>query len=180
MSLVHCWRCRKIVSSSASNNTQSFLSLAASSQLSLVIKEGIREAEYEILESIEPHLNSSKGPGQRNAIALWACLWSLILMYRDRMAAYNQYLNQPLAAYSEAFELMSATKHLYDIITAHYAVLFHPSTPLHFDCRLDGNFDLLGRNDSLRRAFDVARNEAFNFCKEIMQCSRRRVLMRYR
>lgn len=139
--------------------------MAACSQLLLIVKEGIREAEVEILEALEPHLYSSKGPGQRNAIPLWACLWSLILMYRDRMAAYNQYLNQPLAAYSEAFELMSATKHMYDIITAHYAVLFNPSTPLHLDCSSDGNFDLLGRNEGLRREFDVARTEVLNFCK---------------
>ena len=83
------------------------------------------------------------------------------------MAAYNQYLNQPLAAYSEAFELMSATKHLYDIITAHYAVLFNPSTPLHLDCSMPGNFDLLGSNEGLRRAFDITRAEALNFCNRI-------------
>lgn len=166
MRLVHCWRCRKIVSSSGTNNTQNFLSLAASSQLLLIIKQGIYEAEFQILAGLESYLYSSKGPGQRNAIPLWACLWSLILMYRDRMAAYNQYLSQTtLPAYSDAFELMSATKHLYDVITAHYAVLFYPSTPLHLDCHLNGNFDLLGRNESLRSAFDTARVEAFSFCK---------------
>ena len=165
MSLVHIWRCRKLVFSSAPHSKQTFLSIAASSQLLLVTKEGIREAERDILDALEPLVNSSKGPGQRNAIPLWACLWSLILMYRDRMAAYNQYLSQPLAAYSDAFELMSATKHLYDIVTAHYTVLFYSSTPLYLDCRLDSNFDLLGRSDGLRCAFDIARNEAFGFCK---------------
>jgi hypothetical protein len=142
--------------------------MAACSQLLLIIKEGIREAEIEILEGLEPHLQGSKGPGQRNAIPLWACLWSLILMYRDRMAAYNQYVPQTLAAYSEALKLTSATNHLYDIVTAHYALLFNPSTPLHLDCKLDDNFELLGRDENLRNAFDVARNEAFNFCKPVI------------
>jgi hypothetical protein len=170
MSLIHCWRCGKTVSSSGANNAQNLLSLAVCSQLLLIIKKGIREAETEILEGLEPHLYSSKGPGQRNAIPLWACLWSLILMYRDRMAAYNQYLGQPQAAYSEAFELMSATKHWYDIITAHYAVLFNPSTPLHLDCGVEENFDLIGRSENLRSTFDIARTEALNFCKRNPPC----------
>jgi hypothetical protein len=65
-----------------------------------------------------------------------------------------------------AFEVMSATKHFYDIVTAHYVVLFGPSTPLHWNLDEDRTFDLLGRNPNLRRAFETVRTEARKFCKK--------------
>jgi hypothetical protein len=111
ISLIHCWRCQKHVTSFGSFGEKASVSLAASSQLLLVCKEAILTLEYEILGAIEQHLHGSKGPGQENAIALWAVLWSLILMYRDRMAAYAQYEFPNTSTYSGEHSRSTPTSH---------------------------------------------------------------------
>jgi len=163
ISLIHCWRCQKHVASCGSFGSQVPVSLAASCQLLLVCKEAILTLEYEILGALEQHLHGSKGPGQENAITLWAVLWSLILMYRDRMAAYAQYDFPNTSTYSVAYDVMSATRHMYEIITAHYAALFHTSTPLHWDLSLRRNFERLGKDEELRTTFEIVRGECWNF-----------------
>jgi hypothetical protein len=66
-----------------------YLSRAAQRQICAVAKQGIQEAEFAILSSLEDLVYNSKGPSQINVIPLWACLWSLILMYRDCLAVYQ-------------------------------------------------------------------------------------------
>lgn len=68
-----------------------FISNAVSSQLFVVVKRGICAAEPSILQALETLLCGAKGPGQRNSLALWACMWSLILTYRDCVATYKLY-----------------------------------------------------------------------------------------
>lgn len=77
--------------SNSPTGTKRFISSALSSQILVVVKRGISSAEISILETLETLLYGSKGPGQRNALPLWASLWSLILTYRDCMVTYKLY-----------------------------------------------------------------------------------------
>jgi len=70
-------------------------SKAVSSQILRLIKEGIRNEELIILKRLEKLMRGAKGPGEANMIPLWACLWSLILTYRDCMIVYKQYSLAP-------------------------------------------------------------------------------------
>jgi hypothetical protein len=76
-------------------------SKAVSSQILLVIKEGIRKEELLVLKYLEKLMYGAKGPGEENMIPLWACLWSLILTYRDCMNVYNQYSLAPRSNYKQ-------------------------------------------------------------------------------
>jgi hypothetical protein len=60
-------------------------------QLIIVVKNGIRAAEINVLRNLQPHLQGIKGPGKENMIALWACLWALIATYRNCMAYYKNF-----------------------------------------------------------------------------------------
>jgi hypothetical protein len=66
------------------------VSKATSRQILMIVKEGIREAESVILKALEKPMYGASGPGQKNMIPLWACLWSLLLTYRDCMVVYKQ------------------------------------------------------------------------------------------
>ena len=70
-------------------------SKAVSSQILHVIKKGIRKEELYVLKCLEKLMYGAKGPGQENMIPLWACLWSLILTYRDCMDIYKLYSSAP-------------------------------------------------------------------------------------
>jgi hypothetical protein len=61
--------------------------------------------------------------------------------------------------------VIGISRHMYDIITANYAALFRESSPLHIDWRVKGNFDLIGRSDVLREAFEKLRSEFYQFCE---------------
>ena len=93
LKLLRCWRSifQVRLYSESDDDTPMIHSSAISNQILLVIKEGICSAEFTILDIIEKLVYGSKGPGQDNLIPLWACLWSLILTYRDCMVTYKKW-----------------------------------------------------------------------------------------
>jgi hypothetical protein len=87
--LVHVWRSNKKVVSGNGLFNGCLVSKAASSQILQIVKEGIRETEFMILKALEKPIYGASGPGEKNMIPLWACLWSLMLTYRDCMVVYK-------------------------------------------------------------------------------------------
>jgi hypothetical protein len=63
--------------------------------------------------------------------------------------------------------VVGASKHMYNILTTNYAALFRQSSPIYVDWRKEGNFDLVGRSDALRRSFDDLRTQITMFCELI-------------
>jgi hypothetical protein len=45
--------------------------------------------EAEILAEIDKRVYGSEGIGRQNPIALWVCLWTLILSYKDQRIFLN-------------------------------------------------------------------------------------------
>jgi len=60
-----------------------------------------------------------------------------------------------------------ASKHMYNVLTTNYSALFRPSSPFYIDWHKDGNFDLIGRDEALRTAFDNLRAQIHLFCELI-------------
>jgi hypothetical protein len=95
LKLLHCWRSGKIVPSNSDDPSEYWAPKAVSSQLLVVIKKGIRAEEMFVLKQLEKLMYGGSGPGQHNMIPLWACLWCLILTYRDCMAVYKKFKGAP-------------------------------------------------------------------------------------
>lgn len=183
LNLVHCWRSDKMVVAGNSELNGQLAPKAISSQILQVIKDGIREAESVILKALEKPIYGASGPGEKNMIPLWACLWSLILTYRDCMVVYKQYslakrLNTRGPQCSDSQLLIDASKYLYDILTANYSALFRVSSPLYLDWRIGTNFDLIGRSQILKAAFYELRNEFFRFYETESQLSAEDLLLK--
>jgi len=71
------------------------VSKAVKNQIVVLIKTAIREEEFFIHKKLDGLIYGGKGPGKKNMIPIWACLWSLILTYRDCAAVYKQYARAP-------------------------------------------------------------------------------------
>ena len=63
--------------------------------------------------------------------------------------------------------VVGASKHMYNILTTNYAALFRQSSPIYIDWRKEGNVDLVGRSEALRRSFDDLRTQIIKFCELI-------------
>jgi hypothetical protein len=61
--------------------------------------------------------------------------------------------------------VIGISKHMYDIITVTYAAPSREPPPPYIDWRVEGNFDLIGRSDILREAFENLRTEFCHFCE---------------
>lgn len=95
LKLVRCWRCTYYDLSNSDDDNSVLASKAVKNQILLVLKEGMETEERLILKALHKLLYGAKGPGENNMIPLWACMWSLILTYRDCMAVYKQYAISP-------------------------------------------------------------------------------------
>lgn len=74
---------------------QAIASCAVHTQVSFVSKLASQPVEAEILAILDKLLFSSGGIGPSNHLALWTCLWSLILMYRRLVRSYKAFLQFP-------------------------------------------------------------------------------------
>jgi hypothetical protein len=91
LKLLRCWRSAKMVASGGGT----YASKAIASQILLVVKKGIWEQEQFVLKKLESLIYKTQVPDRKSLVPLWACLWSLILMYRDCMKVYKQYSAAP-------------------------------------------------------------------------------------
>jgi hypothetical protein len=90
LKLLRCWRSAKMLASGG----ESYASKAVASQILIVVKKGIWEQEQFVLKKLEL-IYKTQVPDRKSLVPLWACLWSLILMYRDCMKVYTQYSAAP-------------------------------------------------------------------------------------
>jgi hypothetical protein len=74
-----------------STGESQYLSRAVVAQLIIIVKDGIRAAERDLLSSLHQHIYGIKGPGQKNMIPLWIALWALMTTYRNCMIYYKEF-----------------------------------------------------------------------------------------
>jgi hypothetical protein len=77
------------------NDDESPASVTVHTQFSFVAKTASQSVESEVLATLDQLVFSQKGIGPSNGLALWACLWSLILIYRRLVKSYVAFQQFP-------------------------------------------------------------------------------------
>jgi hypothetical protein len=148
-----------------------FASWAMQSQIqNLVIKEAV-ELEAEALSELERLLYSSQSIGSQNPIAIWVCLWLLLLYYKSHLdfiwSVYGGRYKQKFISsldnlhFSVTDPIYSLGRHLYNAITSIYSALYKTTTPLTFDWRKEEISKMLGRDSELIKSFCNIKTEMF-------------------
>jgi len=65
------------------------LPLSVQARLRKIAREALKLLEYKVLKSLDDCLGQHSQPQPQERMAIWACLWQLILMYRDLMGAFK-------------------------------------------------------------------------------------------
>ena len=80
------------------------LPISVQAQLRTIVQRGIHSFEHDILKELDSLITPSHQPKPDDKLALWACLWQLMIIYRDLTAASEVWLarhdrrpNEPLA-----------------------------------------------------------------------------------
>lgn len=95
LSLEKCWRRCIVQCPDPGQEKPAFISRTVARQIALIAKEGIQDAEKKVLLALDKVIYSLQGLGQETQIGLWACLWSLILLYRDIIDDYQGWAESP-------------------------------------------------------------------------------------
>jgi hypothetical protein len=152
-----------------------FASWAMQSQIqNLVMKEAVK-LEAEVLSELERILHSSQSIGSQNPIAIWVCLWLLLLYYKSHLVfIWSLYGGRASGRYKQNFisspddlhflvmdPIYSLGRHLYNAITSIYSALYKTTTPLTFDWRKEEISKMLGKDSELIKSFCNIKTEMF-------------------
>jgi hypothetical protein len=105
----------------------------------LIVTKGIVDLEVDVLAQFQKTVFSGKGPGKNNMLAIWTCLWLLLLTYRDA----NEYWDCQRVSKDGLPEL---SQHMYDMLVSIYSGLFRPSSPLWLNWLKGDILDMFGRD----------------------------------
>jgi hypothetical protein len=64
-------------------------------RFSFIAKSAPQPIEIEILSALDEAVFGTKGVGSSNVLAIWACLWCLILIYRKLVRTYKPFQEFP-------------------------------------------------------------------------------------
>jgi hypothetical protein len=73
------------VKDSLDSQFNNYPSAAMSTQLKYIISKELVVVEVEVLAQIDKIVFGSETIGRQNPLAIWVCLWTLILSYKDHM-----------------------------------------------------------------------------------------------
>ncbi|KAF4968219.1 hypothetical protein FZEAL_10416 [Fusarium zealandicum] len=143
-------------------------SCALHTQFGQISKAASQPIEKEVLSELEKLVFGTAGIGPDNAIAPWASIWCLILMYRKLVRSYMAFQQFPCHVpqeYSGFPECkLEAGTHFYHYLVSIYAALFRVTSPLRYaDLRVAATRKLLDDDDSPVEAFMNLRTESFYF-----------------
>jgi hypothetical protein len=130
-----------------------FASKAVHMQIAVILSQGIEALEHEILGQLQGVIFHTKGPGKDNMLPLWACLWSLILIYRRTILISERDGNGTLAL----------AQHMYEMLISIYSGLFRPSSPLWLNFLKDEVFQLFGRDYKIVERLGAVKTEISYF-----------------
>lgn len=63
------------------------LPLSVQARLRNIAREALKSLEYRVLKGLDECLGQHAQPQPAEKMAVWACLWQIILMYRDILTA---------------------------------------------------------------------------------------------
>lgn len=142
--------------------TRKFVPSWVKMQLRQHIGKGIMELEVDILNELDCLIYGPQSIGRQNPLAIWACLWLLILTYRGHFSFIHWFF---LHEQNLRETLYGLGKHMYNTLTSVYAALYKTTSPLTFDWRTQEVRDMLGGDGGLVEAFINIKTEMFWLCK---------------
>jgi hypothetical protein len=166
------YRTGPVMKDLAGNGKIERASTATYLQLRLVAARAIIQLEAEVLANIDKFAFGSGTIGRRNPLAIWLCLWVLLLSYKDHMVYMKalspegrgndaQYTTDFLEA--EIRSLYALTCHLYNAITSIFAALYKTTSPLTLDWRTGEVAAMLGHDSDLIKSFSNVKTEIYWF-----------------
>jgi hypothetical protein len=141
-----------------------YTSYTVSVQIKWKIAKEIVLLEAEILSEIDKLVYSFDRTGRDKPLALWVCLWTLILCYKSHIV-YHRAAIQGLVHPLEERRLYELTRHIFNTLTSIYAALYKTTSPLTLDWRTKEVSDLLGNDQELIGLFCDIKTEMFWFRK---------------
>ncbi|KAH8744021.1 hypothetical protein F5882DRAFT_423713 [Hyaloscypha sp. PMI_1271] len=127
------------------------------SQIHNLVRKEAMKLEAEVLSELERILYSSQSIGSQNPIAIWVCLWLLLLYYKSHLTFIWGHGGRA----SVTDPIYSLGRHLYNAITSIYSALYKTTTPLTFDWRKEEISKMLGRDSELIKSFCNIKTEMF-------------------
>lgn len=124
-------------------------------QVAVVVARGIIDLEIDLLAQLQKLIFDTRGPGKKNMLPIWICLWLLLLTYR----ATNHFWRQ----IGTRDDLSHLSQHMYDMLVSIYSGLFKPSSPLWLNWLKDDVLENFGRDPSIIERMGNLKTE-MKFC----------------
>jgi hypothetical protein len=147
-------------------------------QVKWKIANEIVQLEAEILSEIDKLVYNFDKIGRDKPIALWVCLWTLIIGYKSHVIYHKaaiqdfsppdfspQDFSPSLVHPPEERRLYELTRHIFNTLTSIYAALYKTTSPLTLDWRTKEVSDMLGNDQELISLFCDIKTEMFWFRK---------------
>lgn len=89
------------------------LPLSAQARLRSIARSALHGLEHDVLKKLDDCLTQAGAPRDDERVAIWACLWQLMLMYRDLASANKGFIAQGTSygAHAQARESQRASNH---------------------------------------------------------------------
>lgn len=78
-------------------NNFTSLPTSVSARLRYIAHKALDRIEHDILKDLDDCLTPNGAPKSQERLAIWACLWQLMMMYRELIPATEEYLTQATA-----------------------------------------------------------------------------------
>ncbi|PVH78343.1 hypothetical protein DL98DRAFT_656220 [Cadophora sp. DSE1049] len=138
-------------------------SLTISAQIRFLVCEELRSVETQVCSALDRLVYDQVNIGRQNPLAVWACLWTLLFIYKNHMiytrSTLPEYDISPMI-HASRFQL---NQHLYNTLTSMYAALYNSTSPLTLDWRTEEISALLDRDPELIKLFCNIKTEMFWF-----------------
>lgn len=133
-----------------------YASKVVHSQIAVLVARGIVDLEVEILSQLQDLIFNSTGPGKRNMLPIWTCLWLLMLTYRRTVygSAPDPKIHGGLAL----------AQHMYDMFVSVYSGMFRPSSPLWLNWLKEEVFELFGKDYRITHCIGTLKTELNYVC----------------
>jgi hypothetical protein len=125
-------------------------------QIGVIVSQGIVDLEVEILSQLQTLIFSTKGPGKRNMLPIWTCLWLLMLTYRRTIHI--------LAPKKNKNNGLALAQHMYEMFVSVYSGLFRPSSPMWLNWLKDEVFELFGKDHRITHCMGTLKTELAYIC----------------
>lgn len=70
------------------------LPVSVQAQLRSIARKALDLLEHDVLKMLDDCLSQQGSPKSEERVAIWVCMWQLMLMYRELLIAYKMHLGQ--------------------------------------------------------------------------------------